>query len=87
MDGDGRWSCARFNADISTDNQRQGAQCPEHRFIPALLPWAEPVDADETANWVEYHVDQGVVFRNGPGGDGVPGYASTEIKALRAGDP
>jgi hypothetical protein len=39
LDGDGRWSCARFQCDISTETQRQGDQCPAHVFIPALLPW------------------------------------------------
>jgi hypothetical protein len=71
LDGDGRWSCARFQCDISTETQRQGDQCPAHVFIPALLPW-KAVDASEDQGWIEY--DNGV--RNGPGG-----FASREIRA------
>lgn len=77
LDGDGRWSCARFGCDVSLKTQRQGDQCPEHRYIPALVPFAEPVDADDAANWIEYHAGEGRVFRNGGNG-----YTSTEIRAL-----
>jgi len=43
LDGDARWSCAKWDADsIPVEGQRQG--CAEHRYIPALIPWAEAVD-------------------------------------------
>jgi len=71
MDGDGRWTCARFGCDIDTETQRQGAQCPAHVFIPNLLPW-RAVDANEEEGWVEY--ENGI--RNGPGG-----FASRELAA------
>jgi len=71
LDGEARWSCARFNCDLSVETQRQGATCPAHVFIPALLPW-KAVDASEDQGWIEY--DNGI--RNGPGG-----YVSREIKA------
>lgn len=71
LDGDGRWSCARFQVDIGTETQRQGDQCPAHVFIPALLP-GKPVDASEDQGWVEY--ENGI--RNGPGG-----FASRELAA------
>lgn len=66
-DGDGRWSCARHKCDVSTDMQRAaGEQCPDHRFIPALLArWGEAVDASEQEGWVEYRTPDGFVFRNG----------------------
>jgi hypothetical protein len=71
LDGNGRWSCARFGCDISTETQRQGAQCPQHVFSPALMPW-KAVDADADAGWIEY--ENGL--KNGPGF-----LASGEVKA------
>lgn len=62
LDGDGRWSCARFGVDLSTETQRQGKQCPAHVFNPSLMPW-KAVDADEQAGWIEY--ENGL--KNGPG--------------------
>lgn len=63
LDGDGRWTCARFGCDVTTAAQRQGADCPAHVFIPALLPW-RAVNAHPDEGWIEY--DNGL--RNGPGG-------------------
>jgi CRISPR/Cas system-associated exonuclease Cas4 (RecB family) len=43
MNGDARWSCARYQNDISVDTQRTG--CDSHRYIPILLAkFAQPVD-------------------------------------------
>ena len=75
LDGDQRWSCARFKTDIPLDAQRQGAQCPAHVFIPTLLPWTA-VDANEQDGWIEYEKPDGARVKNGPGG-----YSSQEIKA------
>lgn len=74
LDSDGRWTCARYHCDLSVETQRQGAQCPSHLFIPALLPWAA-VDAGEAEGWVEYETENGIL-RNGPGF-----YASRELAA------
>ena len=63
LNGDARWSCARFQCDLSLETQRIGAHCPAHVFIPALLPW-RAVNADEAEGWIEY--ENGL--RNGPGG-------------------
>lgn len=73
-DGDGRWSCARYHCDIGTTIQRQGAQCPSHVYIPALLR-LEQVDANEEQGWIEYRKPDGAIVRNGP-----VGYRSQEIK-------
>lgn len=78
LDGDGRWSCARFGCNVSVDTQRKGERCPEHRYIPALIPFAEPVDADDGANWVEYVYGDGDTFRNG----GPEGLTSSEMRAI-----
>lgn len=75
LDGDARWSCAHFGVDIDLDTQRSGHECPQHVFIPALLPWPA-VAADETAGWVEYQKPGGTCVVNGPGG-----YASRELAA------
>lgn len=71
----GRWSCAlAADADIPLDVQRTG--CPSHLYIPTLLPF-KCVDASETERWVEYEVDGGGRFRNGPA---PAGHSSEEIR-------
>lgn len=66
-DGDGRWSCAKWGADIPLDAQRQG--CEAHLYIPALLArWGQAEDASEAEGWVSYLAEDGLVFRNGPWG-------------------
>jgi hypothetical protein len=64
LDGDQRWSCARYHCDLPTEVQRQGGECPAHVFIPALLPW-KAVDADEQEGWIEYEKPDGSRVRNG----------------------
>jgi hypothetical protein len=71
-DGDGRWSCAFHGRDLTTDEQRKG--CAEHRLIFDLLPWAELVSADATANTVTYRTKDGQLFENGK-----PGFSSAEL--------
>lgn len=81
-DGDGRWSCAKHKCDITTDMQRAaGEQCPDHRYIPALLRnWGDSVDASEQEGWVLYRAPDGVAFRNGPWG--LDSFTSKELAAL-----
>lgn len=83
LDGDARWSCARYNCDLSTETQRNGVNCPHHRYIPALLPY-QAVDANEAENWIEYqHSDTSFpTFRNG-----TPGELSYSSEELRSIDP
>lgn len=77
LDGDGRWSCAKWGADIPQHAQHEG--CPEHRFIPALLAkWGEAVDANEAEGWVEYQGKAGT-FRNGQSAPG--SFTSAELHA------
>lgn len=74
LDGEGRWSCARYGLDLPVEFQRRGAECAQHVFIPALLPW--PVaDADEQAGSISYAGADGLMV-NGPGG-----WRSSEIAA------
>lgn len=66
-DGDGRWSCAKWGADIPLDAQRAG--CESHLYIPALLSkWGVAEDTSEQEGWVSYLAEDGLVFRNGPWG-------------------
>ena len=85
MDGRGSWSCARHQMSLSAETQRTG--CADHLYIPELLPFGEPVDANGEAGWVEYEF-AGRRFRNGkPGPDC---YASTELAEIDTallGDP
>lgn len=82
LDGDARWSCARYGCDLSLEAQRQSAECPDHVFIPALLPWPA-VDASEDQGWIEYDVGQGRTLRNGPRACGIEHwcYTSSELAA------
>lgn len=87
MDGNGSWSCSKYNILIQPDQQRLG--CSSHVFIPDLVNWldAKAVDASQEDNWVEYQDGAGKVFRNG---DGACSYSSQELINLRtgaAGDP
>lgn len=80
MDGRGSWSCARHQMTLSADTQRTG--CADHLYIPELLPFGEPVDANADENWIEYE-HAGRRFRNGkPGPDC---YASTELAVIDVG--
>lgn len=75
-DGDGRWSCAKWGADIPLDAQRVG--CSGHLFVPALLKrWGEVSDASAEEGWVEYKAADGFVFRNGARGH--LSFESTEL--------
>lgn len=62
MSGDGRWSCARLNKDLTKDEQKAG--CPHHLFIPGLVP-GEQIDADEAAETVTYRLFNGETFVDG----------------------
>jgi hypothetical protein len=79
MAGNGRWSCALLKRDLSEAEQR--AACPGHRLIPALVSFAEAIDADPVANWVEYRDREGRTFRNGGQGGPVPAFASIELQS------
>jgi hypothetical protein len=77
-DGDGRWSCAKWGADIPLDAQRTA--CASHLYVPALLKrWGEVLDASAEEGWVEYKAADGFVFRNGARGPG--SFESSELAA------
>ncbi len=59
---DGGWSCERHKKALSYNEQLAG--CPDHLYIPELVPAAQ-VDAGD--GFVEYESDC-KVFRNGKGG-------------------
>jgi hypothetical protein len=73
---DGKWACERHDKWLSVDEQRAG--CQSHRYIPALLHWADPIDADDKDNWVRYRLKSGGEFVNGQHPQGVE---SAEIQA------
>lgn len=85
MDGDGRWSCARCKRDLTPAEQAK--PCPHHRYIPALVKFAEQVDASEAENWIEYRLPDGRLFRNGDPATAKPGdpvtLTSQELSAGR----
>lgn len=68
MDGNGRWSCARWDRDIGTEEQRVG--CPHHLFLPALVP-GEQIDATEAGglpDTVTYRLADGSRWTDGASG-------------------
>lgn len=75
---DGTWSCTLLLKTLEVPEQRKG--CPQHRYIPALVTFATPTDADPAANWIEYRTPDGRVFRNGAQTDGA--YSSEDLRAL-----
>lgn len=82
LDGHQRWTCARYKCDIPEDNQRTG--CESHLHIPALVPYAEPMDAGD--DWIKYKMKDGREFVVcGPTGfpaDHAHHYSSAEIAAI-----
>lgn len=62
--GDRRWSCARYRADLSF--QEQETACEDHLFIPPLMPWPY-IDASPEENWITYDTPAGIL-KNGRGG-------------------
>jgi CRISPR/Cas system-associated exonuclease Cas4 (RecB family) len=69
----GTWHCARHDKVLSRDEEMSA--CEQHLLIPALIPYATPVDGND--NYVEYtHDATGKTFRNGVGG-----LSSREISA------
>lgn len=51
VDGEGaQWRCEHHDKELTFDAQQRG--CEEHLYIPALIPFATPVDSGD--GWVEY---------------------------------
>lgn len=76
LDGDRRWSCARWRKDLTLTEQKAG--CGEHLFIPGVTPW-EVLDADPAENSVTY--------RDGPKNGGAGGLDSVTLKEVQDGVP
>lgn len=80
----GEWHCDRHSTNIDDKTQREG--CAEHLYIPALVPYAEPVDGGP--NWVAYkHRETGQMFTNGSEliTDYGPVFSSKELQHCPAG--
>lgn len=68
------WACTKHGHDLTV--KEQIAACDDHRFIPSLLAYAEPIDADDQA--VTYrHRGNGAEFKNGVGG-----WKSVDLSAM-----
>lgn len=61
---EGGWHCARFDRQLSLEEQRQG--CPAHLYIPDLVP-GEQIDADPAAETVTYRMHDGSLWIDGSG--------------------
>lgn len=61
---DGSTTCERYQVELTGDQQRSA--CADHLFNPSMLSnWAEPVDANNDENWIEYRLDNGLTITNG----------------------
>lgn len=58
---DGKWSCGSKKKEIETQSG-----CESHLYLPALIPYAKPVDGGEAH--VVYEKADGSQFTNGPDG-------------------
>lgn len=56
---DGEWKCEKFGHNLSIDDQEAG--CPEHRFLPDLVP-GEQIDADNYS--VSYRMPDGSIWED-----------------------
>nr|MDQ3080903.1 hypothetical protein [Gemmatimonadota bacterium] len=75
LDGDQRWSCARWEKDLSFSEQVRG--CDQHLYIPQLLPWLV-LDADEEENSITYIGASGGERKNG----GIGGMDSVTLREV-----
>jgi CRISPR/Cas system-associated exonuclease Cas4 (RecB family) len=73
----GTWRCELHSAVRHKGQQLEA--CDSHLFIPALVPFGEPIDGGES--FIEYrHKQTGATFKNGPGY-----YSSRELSKSCAG--
>jgi len=78
-DESGKWDCAKWGAEIPGNAQQAG--CDEHLYIPVLVTYGEPVDADAEANTVTYKMkEDDRQFTNCK--DKNIGYSSKELKNI-----
>ena len=76
-DGDGGWHCEQYNTAIPENVQRSG--CPDHRYIPDLLPFGEMPEAK--GRDITYTlIGSDRQFTNGPRGPN--SYDSLELQEL-----
>ena len=57
----GDWLCERHDKKLTLDDQR--AACPDHRYIPQMVP-LEQIDASQEENWIEYERSDGGRWRD-----------------------
>lgn len=62
LDGDALWGCERWKRDLTIDEQIAG--CPQHLFLPDLVP-GEQTDFDEERERVTYRMTDGSVWVDG----------------------
>lgn len=60
----GKWHCARHDRSLTVEDQRAG--CPNHLYLPSLVP-GEYTDVDEAAETVTYRMHDGSQWTDGDG--------------------
>jgi len=80
----GSWHCNLNEQTIITSSK---TGCQHHLFIPNLIPYAEPINADTDANWIEYaYKRDGNVFCNvSKGNEGDSAFASDQLTSVEYG--
>tara|TARA_A100001201_G_C4077001_1_gene197652 strand:+ start:81 stop:1166 length:1086 start_codon:yes stop_codon:yes gene_type:complete len=79
-DKDGVWKCAKKDEILSLDDQKLG--CDQHLFIPNMISFASPIDADQgESKWIEYKSEQSVhIFNCTADTSKEGGYTSKEMQ-------
>ena len=83
---DSFWHCAKYNSSIPAGEQAYKG-CKHHLFIPDLIPYANVLNADTDANWIEYvHKIDGNVFRNvSKGNETDEAFSSDQLTSVETG--
>lgn len=84
---DGQWQCERLDGKPFLAEKAQKAGCPQHVYIPSLLPY-QPMDGNQEQNWIRYQTKDGREFYNGDQMTAgmyvsdVPMYSSKELREI-----
>lgn len=61
---DGNGHCEKFHEPRKPDRQREGAECPAHRWLPTLIA-GDQIDAADDGAWIDYRLADGTIWRDG----------------------
>lgn len=68
---DGNGHCARFDEPRTPARQQEGAECPAHLFLPALIH-GDQIDADPETETITYQMRDGSIWTDGATTEATP---------------